>query len=82
MPTRIKSVRSWHVLKRIWGSETMQGAKVYILMKEYQSSFGCKFEPEVVDVYVDKKEAVNIASEKNKGNNRKYEYTVKSKVLK
>lgn len=60
----------------------MQGAKVYILMKEYQSPFGRKFEPEVVDVYVDKKEAVNIASEKNKGNNRKYEYTVKSKVLK
>lgn len=23
MPTRIKSVRLWHVLKRIWGSETM-----------------------------------------------------------
>lgn len=60
----------------------MKGTKIYILMKEYQSPFGRKFEPEVVDVYMDKKEATNIAAEKNKNNNRKYEYSVKSKVLK
>lgn len=60
----------------------MQGIKVYILMKEYQSPFGRKFEPEVVDVYVDKEEAVSIAAVRNKNNNRRYEYSVKSKVLK
>lgn len=60
----------------------MRGEKIYILMREYQSPFGCSHEPEIVDVYANKNEAKFYADEKNKNNNRKYNYTVKTKVLK
>lgn len=56
--------------------------KVYILMRSYISSFGRYHEPEVVDVYTDRKKLKKIVDEKNSNNNRKYDYSIRPKVIK